>query len=827
MYKRLYLIVACILVIFARENASKKLPSVVVECYNDTYILNKDNRLPHTMQTLIALLRKIEDIEGLNMDSRTLSSVILHRFRRDGIVFNPSIRDQQGVTPYATSSEQSAKQEATLRLIPSNARTFPNESLTIIERCSLHAMLSSSIELFERGDEGTTCKLTNELYRQWKRSVDDDDSGIRKSIPEDVETLTPEQFSEGKPATITVDPNSVYPDLPPNHPDTARFSIEHPRSRCPVENGVIKTRWGAVSAGAVLAGLAAGLQPQTVSVRDVLRGRAMDSGLSEDVSVNNVWLATLAGDLAEMAILQGPHMRNEEMDIGVNGNWNSSTLPRWYFLGSSENLEFTAAEIRGDLDGLIIAEGFEDWDSKVSSLRLSQVFDMYYGPRGVFSPTIRACNRKALFPTAAPEPALFGQAFSASLILNRELAEAGIESSTMQKFSMIAVQTLLNHVETSMNGDPACPDLNNPKDQSRPAVDLTVVLDIDWPFTSIQPVLATLFDLIDVDKYGSNFTLINAQDGGVVIPSTNTILDFHGFNITRYQNSSGGFNLPKVLENVRLSRVDKMNEEQRLGIGGSNSDVVLIIPYQSSAISDLDKEYCMELLKTIYEEAPDLTILFLTYGPKDKWSELVRDPMKDIFNVQIGNTPESFSYLDNVVSRIKQVPKRLINSQCGATNDKKGSSRQFVDYVEPSTVNYYRLHPNYFFAPGAEDIPRIKVQGAGWGTLKVCVSRDAPMDTTEIWTNGTCTSVTGNTHTIELPCNDASLIHECSPVYLSITTTNSTSQSYHCIDKKVCRFPHMIKFTISYENLVCVSSAGIAGLTVPLILILSIILISY
>lgn len=39
----------------------------------------------------------------------------------------------------------------------------------------------------------------------------------------------------------TIDPNSQYPELPPNHPDSARLSILPPLSKCPAENGVIKT----------------------------------------------------------------------------------------------------------------------------------------------------------------------------------------------------------------------------------------------------------------------------------------------------------------------------------------------------------------------------------------------------------------------------------------------------------------------------------------------------------------------------------------------------------------------------------------------------------
>lgn len=38
------------------------------------------------------------------------------------------------------------------------------------------------------------------------------------------------------------DPNTLYPELPPNHPKIARFS-QPIISKCPVENGVIKTRY--------------------------------------------------------------------------------------------------------------------------------------------------------------------------------------------------------------------------------------------------------------------------------------------------------------------------------------------------------------------------------------------------------------------------------------------------------------------------------------------------------------------------------------------------------------------------------------------------------
>lgn len=67
------------LAVYAQENALRNLPSSLRECYENKYLLERDNRLPHTLNTFIAILRKIENTEGLNMDLRTLSIAILHR----------------------------------------------------------------------------------------------------------------------------------------------------------------------------------------------------------------------------------------------------------------------------------------------------------------------------------------------------------------------------------------------------------------------------------------------------------------------------------------------------------------------------------------------------------------------------------------------------------------------------------------------------------------------------------------------------------------------------------------------------------------------------
>lgn len=127
----------------------------------------------------------------------------------------------------------------------------------------------------------------------------------------------------------------------------------------------------------------------------------------------------LTGDLAEVILMQGPiNDKDEKLSVGADGNWNSSAMPRWYFLTSNSKLQFTTAEIRGDIDGLILAREIEALYSKVPKLRLSQILDLYYSSHGLFNSTIRACNRKTLFQTAIPKQTMFKQVILYNIILH-------------------------------------------------------------------------------------------------------------------------------------------------------------------------------------------------------------------------------------------------------------------------------------------------------------------------------------------------------------------------------------------------------------------------
>lgn len=151
------------------------------------------------------------------------------------------------------------------------------------------------------------------------------------------------------------------------------------------------------------------------------------------------------GDLSEAALQQGT--RSATIVTGNSGGWNSTTVPRYYFLSSNTNFEATDAEIRAGLDGLILASNVLSWRSSFSTLKVSQILDMYYSPRGVFNNTIRACNRKNLQTTYAPSETLYTQTTGFNNMLDDVVPlEASLLSAELVALGQRAVDSLISYL---------------------------------------------------------------------------------------------------------------------------------------------------------------------------------------------------------------------------------------------------------------------------------------------------------------------------------------------------------------------------------------------
>lgn len=71
----------------------------------------------------------------------------------------------------------------------------------------------------------------------------------------------------------------------------------------------------------------------------------------------------------------------------------------------------------------------------------------------------------------------------------------------------------------------------------RARAELFIYLDVSWAFHEIQPAVAHLLNNLDVSRFGSVYTLLNAMDGTVIVPRTNSLADLYSrWNVTSHQD---------------------------------------------------------------------------------------------------------------------------------------------------------------------------------------------------------------------------------------------------------------------------------------------------
>ncbi|XP_076290974.1 uncharacterized protein LOC143214158 isoform X2 [Lasioglossum baleicum] len=334
------------------------IPEQLKECYTANAAFNSSH--PLNLRVLIDIIQKLERQSYRTMDMRELSSSLLQRFKFDGVEYQTKVQITDGVLPFRATGPQRVKQKLIEELIPGNADILPDDMLLPVERCMLHRAISNTI-------------------------VQPDDRKCRnESCQQDTKT---EKLSD-KPT------------------DT----FNHPR-----QQGVILTQYGTVAPGAIIGAIAASLQHQNVPLNQLIASLEVPelernsttvetstyneeeidfvlprSEMSHElhmwyrtlttssIRLDNVWLTTVAGDLAEMAVYQGP-FKWQNMSIGATGYWNNTMRPAVYYLTSShDNFDATRAELLGGIDGLIIASNLQTWIQDFYNLRLSQILDMYY-----------------------------------------------------------------------------------------------------------------------------------------------------------------------------------------------------------------------------------------------------------------------------------------------------------------------------------------------------------------------------------------------------------------------------------------------------------------
>jgi len=122
------------------------------------------------------------------------------------------------------------------------------------------------------------------------------------------------------------------------------------------ERGVMEAGGDAVAIGHVLAGIYAGFS-------------------------GKIYGATVAGSLAQVIVNRQKRMRNVAIQMGASGAWDRSSCPPEYVLREviTPGRHVTRAELLGDIDGFVLGTSLPDIAKYDSALKLSQVFESYYG----------------------------------------------------------------------------------------------------------------------------------------------------------------------------------------------------------------------------------------------------------------------------------------------------------------------------------------------------------------------------------------------------------------------------------------------------------------
>ncbi|XP_032571454.1 uncharacterized protein LOC6618936 isoform X2 [Drosophila sechellia] len=801
---------ALILKTKAQENAMLQIPPSLVECYNTSYFMNRDNRLPANMDTLISLIEKVENSyaasSGVQADIRTVSVALLHRFRQDGIKKAAGINAADGVIPYSPTGFQFPKLKILLsRLIPGNANTFPNSSLTRVERCSLHFMLSSTFDARTRGDENNVCnQLSQYRAQRLPRSLKKEHDNNFISASEWLEARSKRGRSS--------DSVSKYEQLGELDYESDWAYAGPETSQCPVEDGLVRTRWGTISGGTLIAGIAAGVQQQTVQLNTLLtlapqrrsRGRSQSQTSN---TIDNRWAATLAGELAEVTLVQLPVSNGNPASVGATGGWNDTVLPHWYFLSQRNNLEATDAEIRGGLDGLILAKNVASWRTQASSLKLSQLLRMYYSTNGVLSSGINACSRQNQFTNVAPSQEMEDQTNAFALILDREMQlRVTLQPSLISQFAGNATASLVTYVR-NMDYFPS-PQWSEISNLVTIMTDIYVFVDTYWPFGWVIDYVTYVLQGLNIHPYASKVTLFAAFDTKVIVHTTDYIINvYENWNSTSHSWHPPGFNLPLIL-NTLNARVDDLLETDRAtdNLGG-RSLVALLIPSPLSYVDEEDYDYCQQYFERMRVHLPSLHFIYYGGGALVRFHDFVRDPSKNLYLLDTEKPPDICGA--PVIKRIRQVPRRISNPRCYV----KGAISEFgtnslPQFVSLGSINFYKLDSQYL--PARQSMRYLKISPISQITFTVCTSRSierpfrnlsAPLRAEE-----NCESTALGSFSFDL--TDACVGYTflaCPPLFFSVQAQSFGEVS--CI-VEACQTPNEAQYVISLNNLVCNSSTA-------------------
>ncbi|KAJ8683489.1 hypothetical protein QAD02_019281 [Eretmocerus hayati] len=764
----------------------KSLPLKLQRCYNNSGRLVPP--LPMNLQVILDIIRKLERYTEHTMTLRTFSASLVKGFKLDGVRYKDVITRTEGVLNWVATGPQRAKNRIVQELIPGlNILISDAENvLTNDEFCTLHFALSNTIWDHYDIQEKIQCE------------------------PQLLERYDLENLPIGRPSRLIGE-------------------------SCPKESGVILTPFYTIALGSVIAAIAAALEPQNVKTRVLLSNPMTDdlddwtfSGINPDVEwigprkslnhdkslwlefasfsgseIDNVWMSTISGELAEMVIYQGP-IYDEQMYLGASGFWNNTMQPQVYYIRQNvDNFDFTRAEIIGAIDGLIIGKNLGTWVKRFDSLRLSQIIDMYYSEEGVnFDRNVRVCQRGHQFRLVAPKDLMEEETYAAAQALGYVNSVASIDQRALRQMVRYSVDLFLLYTSHELLGAVQCLSKTSPK---RPRVELILAFDGSWTQTYTANFFSVLVQDFDVSAYGSRMGIINGESGEWLLNKTDSPSTVHrSINILKNIQWPRGMNLLVIFRTILTYLDDYWNHKSKTSTIGSYGQAILLLVFRLIMTKD-ELMSAIALLKVIKSRHPEVYFMYYTRNS-------TVGSLEDFILTNEDMVVTSLK-IDDISSYLLQVPLTLKFLNCEQIIAKVAP--RTVDYVGPAEASTYRLHAHWH--TNFKKVT-VKLYGVGYGSLTVCSWNQ--ISTSDERIGIVCQELRSRDDFYvkdHRTCEDLT----CPDTFLQVSYSSTLTR---CTESD-CRSPDRVKYVIELKLLDC-SSTWRAEPNSPMIFITIIIMMA-
>ncbi|KAM3967569.1 uncharacterized protein ACR2FA_010888 [Aphomia sociella] len=769
--KKIILFLLCIY--YAECVTLPSIPDHLEPCYRGG---GPPLRAPHRLDVFLSLLKKLE--LNSKLDARLLSSSLLRSLRLDGIEEGEAAVETEFVLPFRAAAFQFHKYKLLMDLFLPSQDLILNvdEILDLSEKCFMHKLLSTTVSRWERGDESITCPL----------------------LAEQRQTL-------------------------------ATQSAGRINSRCPIEEGVIQTKWGPITPGTVVAAVAASLQSQRVPLTDILHQNIFKEGIAEplmmsakedwayeiesfiengheptsDPDISNIWVATLAGDLAEVVVNQGPRYGASPLNlvVGSNNRWNDTLLPRSHYLlpqnSTPIDWQITDAEIVAGIDGLILSSHVPTWLTERRTLRLSQILDMYYSDEGVsFNNTVRACARHALFSSMFNMSQVLTETSRLARVLSLRQSTVYVPVEEMDRISEAVVTAFENHLSTILRKY----HTDCQKSYNIPVMDLVVATDGSWKGYEVEQFISWLGGALEINMQRSTLALLHGNTGQWIVPSSSnlTTVFSHISNFT--DEWPNRLNIPNIISSIiEYSRNKTLLDADAKASAAPSTVVLVVSPTDQPSSNELDRaSSLMHSLRTSFfdvyfvyasqniEAFQNINNYYLDYS--ELFLKLSSSNVQDVIN----------SVNADVVKA--DIPTSIMGVHC-PFNGTVYEQLEYEDSVLPNHVMSYRIHPFYM---RQQPLIAVQFRNDGQGELLVCAYRGAE-------TSHNCQILTERqfyAFNFSTPCASSDF---CPPAHFTVSARSSSNL---CANTD-CRLPNQVGYYIRHSGLACLPLRGTAHYEAP------------